>query len=116
MDTVGMRPYDGSCPGERAEDRYDSYMRNRMAAVHALGSTLLVGVVVLVMGWNGPDDSAIHRWSGWTKIFYIVGLSVIGFYWVWHSRLVALADQEHYTRPEKSNATPPEGSSKLSSS
>ena len=46
----GKRPLDSTELDAPAETRFDNYMANRIATVHALGSTWIVGLTMILAG------------------------------------------------------------------
>lgn len=89
----GMRLQDSTELGERAENRFNSYMASRMAAVHGLGSTWIVGIIIFVIGIL--NQSAFTDWPKWGYA-YLLLLFLVFAAWIWHARMAALAEQYHY--------------------
>lgn len=82
--------------GERAENRFDNYMASRMASVHALSCTWIVGGVVLLIGQTSKC-SALNGWEWWHYV-YVAGLLFVFLAWVWQAWVAARAEQEHYKK------------------
>lgn len=91
----GRRPQDNTPKGERAEDRFDRYMASRMAWVHALGSTWLIGVIFYVIG-KLTTSSFVTTWPWYATLVFAVTLIVLFAAWVWHALIAARAEQQHY--------------------
>jgi len=91
----GMRPQDSTELGERAESRFNTYMAIRMGAVHALGSTWIIGLVIFVVGMS--NQSAFTDWQVQSWIVCPLFLIMVAAAWIWHTRMAALAEQYHYS-------------------
>lgn len=96
----GQRPQDGTESGERAETRFDNYMASRMASIHALGATCLVGIVILLLGQLVPQHTAVKDLPWWGIAVYVAALSWLAWRWAWHAEIAARAEQHHYTNPQ----------------
>jgi len=91
----GNRPWDARKSGTDAEARFDHYLANRVAWVHALGSTWIGAGGVYVLGLV-RESSLIRALGFGYDILVIFGLASFVVAWAMHSLIVARAEQDHY--------------------
>ena len=95
----GLRPKDESEHGERSEDRYSRYMAGRMAWVHALGSTWMIGATIYVVDLIAPGDGSFTDWASvWVWSYWGVIAALVGS-WAIQATISAKSDQGHYPGP-----------------
>jgi hypothetical protein len=92
----GKRPEDAN-ELEKAEDRFDNYMANRMAWVHSLGSTWFLFAVMGALGALNAN-SAMENLGGWRYLYWSLVIYAM-VVWAWHRSIVARAEQFHYVAP-----------------
>ncbi len=97
----GKRPFDPEEAGERAETRFDNYMASRMAWIHSIGSTWLLGLVMAVIGLFNPGSS-FRTLGPWGAAYGVTTLALFGF-WCWHVVIAARGEQAHYVAQKTPN-------------
>ncbi|PKB78758.1 MAG: hypothetical protein BZY88_16810 [SAR202 cluster bacterium Io17-Chloro-G9] len=95
----GQRPTDATEPGERAETRFERYLANRTAALHALGTTWMNGLILYGLGVGVSERSAFTGWHWGQTLGYALLLLAIFLGYLWHAFIVARAEQHHYQIP-----------------
>ncbi|GEM_PF-6779921 len=92
----GLRPFDGNEAGDKVEDRFDRYLVSRNAAVHAMGSTVMVFLFLWALGTFVFGDTWINSWGLVAHIWFSVAVGFGVVFWVFQIAILARADQDHY--------------------
>ena len=92
----GLRPADHTPIGEQAETRFTNYMASRMAAIHALGCTWIVGLLMFAIGHLIAKESSFKSWPWYGQLTFWLFEFLAIMFWLWHAWIAARAEQDHY--------------------
>ncbi len=90
----GERPSDAH--QAENEDRFGQYLTSRWAAVHALSSTWIIGIVLYFVGVQVSHRSVFTGWPDWGTALYGLALFAVFSGYLFQTFLMLRSEQHHY--------------------
>lgn len=78
------------------EDRFGQYLASRWAAVHALSSTWIVGIVLYFVGVQVSHGTVFTGWPAWGTALYAIALFAVFSGYLFQTFLMLRSEQHHY--------------------